>query len=369
MLIPKPRFLGKCAWSYFFASSGIINDLDQVAYHYKMTPLYKVRPVHTSDNSKVNILIDQNHSKWVLKQYHDTMDCSAILFNHSILAYLDSLGFPSPRLRTTRTGQDCLSLHGHNFALFKFVPGSRYNDFFIIPRTKKQYWIQQAGSILARYHLMMADVNPSGQKREGYQAKSTLKRWDEYSWHRDEWNRLMPLATQLRNGIRLMTDEKAQHVSKMLYKLAEEEENREILPIIVIHGDFNPLNLLYGSDGSVQAVLDFDKVCFEERIEEVATSLLEFAGQAGGSIDLKDAHYFLSGYMQTNPLAAHEIKQLPYALQRNRLRLLVWMLRKYLQSGSHSAYVLFRSTLDRLDWLETNGITFLQNFLLQHYGM
>lgn len=366
MLIPRPRYLGKHVWSHLFASSGVINNLVEIADQYGISSFCQVMAIHTGDNSRVNVVTDQDRRKWVLKQYEDVLSEAAILFNNSVMRHLNSAGFPVPHIRMTSSGQDFLSLGGKNFALYEFIPGFRYNDFLVIPRSKRQHYIQQAGNTLARCHKIMAGASPCGHKNEGYQSINTSKRWDEYSWHYDEWNRLISIATHPRNGNKLLTEKRAQIISEMLSNVVEHEKNRQVLPITVIHGDFSPLNLLYSPDGSVQALLDFDKACFEESIDEVATSLLEFAGRTGGSINWKDASVFLTGYLQVNPLTSNEIMQLPYVLRRNKLKLLVWMLRKYAQNKSNSARILSVSTLDCLDWLDGNGEEHLQDFLRLH---
>ena len=359
MLIPKPVHLGRLAWSRFRSPVEVISGLNEITQCYGLHRQWKYIPKRTGDNSRVVILADKKNL-WLLKQYRDEIEPSAIRFTHSVLSHLESSGFPSPRLKKTIDGQDFLNHNDHHYALFDHIPGFRYIDY-LISRSLMGQFINQAAATLACYHRIITDVLPDGSKHEGYQTYHTKRRWDDYSWHRDEWVRLCRTDIKGRNGTKLVSKDNASRIENLFNVLVDDERDNPLLPVTVIHGDYGPYNLLFESNGKLQAVLDFDKSRFEERMEEVATSLLRFAGKVNGGIDQESAKRFLSAYHKVFTLSHDEIAQLEYVLRRNRLRLLVWTLRRYTMTANESAYKLFCATMSWFDWLETEGRTILRN--------
>jgi Ser/Thr protein kinase RdoA (MazF antagonist) len=352
MLIPTPKFIGKRIWTQLHTLGDFLPELKHIACLYRLDKQWKYKPVRTGSNSKA-VTITSKQGKWILKQYPARMQLPAVQFTHSVVTHLNETGFPSPRLKFAMDGHDYVYLDGHYYALFEFVPGYRYIDYYSIPRSRRHHYIEQAGATLANYHLVMRGFCPSGKRSEGYRSLATKKRWDEYSWHCDEWNRLIPLFLQQRNSSKLISESAACEIGKMLVDLAEQEKSKLLLSVNITHNDYGPYNLIFGPDATIKSVLDFDKVRIEERIEDVASSLIYFVGRINGGLDLDGGLALLNAYQSVYPLNEGELRQLPYILQRNRLRLLVWMLKRYMAASSGYARKLFLNTIAWLDWFES----------------
>lgn len=103
------------------------------------------------------------------------------------------------------------------------------------------------------------------------------------------------------------------------------------LPTGIIHNDFHPNNGLY-ANGSLVALLDFELVCNERFVIDLANSMMRHIANVGinrPDADLRTAtETFLRAYEQERPLSADERKVIPFAmLEREMQRLLrrLWM--------------------------------------------
>jgi Ser/Thr protein kinase RdoA (MazF antagonist) len=351
MLIPRPNRLYHRIKARLSSCAGDVPVLDEISRMYGLGRLWRCQLPGAGRNTETVILISER-GKWVLKQYRKGTQLPSVVFIHSVLARTGELDFPAPRLKLTEDGKDLVALDGHYYALLDFLPGYRYSDYYVIPKLLRRHYIERAGTVLARYHLIMTDFLPQGHRAEGYKSLGTKQRWDDYSWYCDEWNKRAALAARQGNGAQLLSPTRAAYIEKRLSELDDREKEQPLLPITVIHGDYGPYNLFFGSDSTFKAVLDFDDVRLEQRVDEVAASLRRFAGLSVGGLDPENARIFLDAYGAVNPLLAEELAQLPCVFQRIRLRGLVKALRRYQDTGNSLARYNVHHAISWLDWLE-----------------
>lgn len=84
-------------------------------------------------------------------------------------------------------------------------------------------------------------------------------------------------------------------------------------PTRVVHGDYRRINLVYGAEGGVHRVLDYN-CCFNEvRLWDVAYSALSFGGKetVGPLTDPARAAAFIAAYDAASPLTPAERELLP----------------------------------------------------------
>ncbi len=103
------------------------------------------------------------------------------------------------------------------------------------------------------------------------------------------------------------------------------------LPAGIIHNDFHPNNGLY-RDGALVAVLDFELVCNERLVIDIANSMMRHIANVAinrSGADLEAAsEIFLQAYAKERPLSVAERKAIPVAmLEREMQRVLrrLWM--------------------------------------------
>jgi Ser/Thr protein kinase RdoA (MazF antagonist) len=165
----------------------------------------------------------------------------------------------------------------------------------------------------------------------------------------------------LGNGEPLFPDTTSKQIEERLVELVHAEYKNPLLPINITHGDYGPWNLLYGPLAVLKAVIDFDDVMLEERIEEVAASLISFSGKSNISINLDDGREFLKSYHNEFPITVEEIRILPWALERYLLKMVMKIARRYKISASTVDHNKLVMMVAWLEWLEEQGHTILNN--------
>jgi Ser/Thr protein kinase RdoA (MazF antagonist) len=95
-------------------------------------------------------------------------------------------------------------------------------------------------------------------------------------------------------------------------------------PTSVVHGDWHPGNVLFGEDGEVALVLDFDAVRADPRVADIAAAVLHFGRYVNSRSDHDESSWpvrvdgdaaceFLRGYIQATsiPLEGTELAAIP----------------------------------------------------------
>jgi|GEM_PF-3135722 len=110
------------------------------------------------------------------------------------------------------------------------------------------------------------------------------------------------------------------HIARSLSELPE--LSRSLAPRQLLHGDFNPQNLVI-SGGRVAGCIDFGDATIGHPAEDVAEALLYFGGvEEGGrwEADRSLARQFLRGYLSEAPLGPEWVERLPLVLAAQSLR-------------------------------------------------
>jgi len=343
-------------------------EISQVLAAYELGQLKGYRQPAIGPSRSRNLMLDLGNGWKVLKRYKSTMSFEGITYEHSVLMHLADSGFPSPRLILDKTGETCLALAGKYYALFDFVPGFKYTDYYVSAKARA-FFLAQAGQTLARYHQIMEGFVPAGKKLDGF-APDGQRRWLAKSWYLD---RLAEYAALFRKGDSGSALE--QFFAANLDRLARSygdlekkvEENRGRLPKVVNHGDYGPYNILFDKEG-VAAVLDFECVHLDCRATDVIQALRYFAGRDVGTdhkvaLDYAGARVFLQAYASIYPLSVGEIELIPDISRLALLRKLVNYFRDYFASGNllklHSA----RRAAAWVDWMSGHGDSLIEVLL------
>lgn len=214
-----------------------------------------------------------------------------IRFAQSLQRTLGRAGFPIAALLALRGGDETLLIHeGHAYELFRFIEGTRFD--------RSDRSCMQAGEVAALLHRHLA----------GHAAEDL----EPASFHRSP---TVIAALRAAAASVAAADPAADAagldatIAALSYDYAEASAKVEAagfaeLPVLTLHGDFHPGNLLYSGD-RVAAVLDFDSARHEPRIVEVANGMLQFAqlGRRGvpplewpAKLDRVRLAAFLAGY-------------------------------------------------------------------------
>ncbi|GIT63065.1 MAG: hypothetical protein Ct9H300mP21_06110 [Pseudomonadota bacterium] len=104
-------------------------------------------------------------------------------------------------------------------------------------------------------------------------------------------------------------------------------ENSKDLPRGIIHGDLSPVNVI-GRKGQVLALLDFEEICMESFVLDIAMTFVHFGWKDGLPVsELWDA--LLDGYQSVRHLTDAERAALPHLHRYSVLALAAWRYSEY----------------------------------------
>lgn len=295
------------------------------------------------------------------------MSLEGITYEHSVLKYLANHNFPSPRLIPNREGETCLEVDGRHYALFDFIPGFRYEDYFF-PAEKIKFFLTEAGKTLAHYHQIVDGLVPAGRKLDGF-TPDGRRRWRDQDWHLDIF-----VASEDSFKARGTRSELSQFFLDNLARLKQSyidlnqalAQSFSLLPKLVIHGDYGPYNVLFNK-GALVAVLDFECVHLDLRAIEVITSLVRFAGP-DAKLDYDKARMFFKAYISQCPLLPYEIGLMPDLFRLEKLRVLACLLEEYFKLADSLMLRYARQLIAWIDWMAENGTDLVHVLLKECTG-
>jgi len=354
ILLPRPRKVYNIVNARWRRSRTDQSEVRRVLAAYDLGQLKGYRQPAIGPSRSRNLILDIGNGQKVLKQYKPSMRLEGITYEHSVLKHLAVNSFPSPRLVPNREGKTCLEMEGKYYALFDFIPGFSYADYFISVG-KKNFFLAEAGKTLARYHQIVDGFVPAGRKLDGL-TPDGQKWWQDQDWYLARFTEYETLfktkdeKSNLDQFILLNIDRLKRCYTDLNQAL---KENLDSLLKMVIHGDYGPYNLSFDMEGLV-AVLDFECVHLDLRAAEIVASLCRFAGREVG-LEYDKARIFFKAYSSFCPLTASEIELMPDIFRLRRLRGLVYRFRDYFDWGNPLKLRYARQAIAWIDWMEKNG--------------
>jgi Ser/Thr protein kinase RdoA (MazF antagonist) len=363
MLIPRPGKLYHLIAVKTTPSRIDEAELRQVLRAYDLGELKGYSQPAIGATRSQNLILETTQGKKAFKQYKRTLSLEGIIYEHSVLRHLALAEFPGPRLVSNRNDETYTELDGNYYVVTDFIAGSKYIDFYVSKRKKKQH-IQQAAQTLARYHQLIADFVPDGKKTDGFMPDGQ-KRWHDSEWYLAEFDRCGsllkangPVETELEyfflNNITKFKQELVNTSRKF-------EENDRFMPKLVIHGDYGPYNLLFDRN-QLTAVLDFECVHLDWRADEVISAIYRFAGTKRG-IDYELGRIFLSAYQSICPLTPDEIALMPDIFRFSRLRNATMALSEYFELASPARLSGAWHMIWWLEWMGQNATGLMEAML------
>lgn len=128
-----------------------------------------------------SLIVSTCEGKKVFKRYVSSTALPTIVHEHSILKHLALVGFSSPRLVVTRSGETIVNKGGSQYALFDFIEGGfHYHNYLLLPAQAREF-IAVAGQTLAALHCRLQDFVPEGQNPNGFRSR-TEDWWRDLEW-------------------------------------------------------------------------------------------------------------------------------------------------------------------------------------------
>ncbi|MEF3307016.1 phosphotransferase enzyme family protein [Paenibacillus sp. GYB003] len=188
-------------------------------------------------------------------------------YEEQYLLHMGRKGIPVPVPLPGANGARRSGAEGMTFQLLPYRGGEAYAPL----RTEQ---LEAAGSFLGRLHRAAADFRPTARKR--------LPRFDDPAAIAEALKRI------LRDGMDMSASER--HTIEWMLDYAEGLKRRLPdeaycgLPQTIVHGDFHPANVAFRG-GAVSALYDFDWICEQPRLRDVADLVVYFAALRAEPLD------------------------------------------------------------------------------------
>lgn len=355
--IPKPSRLLQLWTGRQQVSSATLREVEQVLASYDLGHWQLIRPL-LGGRSSDNFRLETDRGSKVLKKYRWSM--LSVMQEHSILRYLDGTDFPFPRLTPNREGETCTKLNDEHYAIYEFIDGFRYDEYYMPARLKHRF-IAQAAETLAQLHQLMEGFVPGGQTVDGF-APNGERLLRDTAWHLDTLDRFVRGINQSSpNSLEALVQ---RNLDKLCRDLEDSGHWHEQIhprwPKLVIHNDYVAKNIVFDSNG-LAGVLDFRGAVLDLRAADIARAFQSFARQGQYGLDACKARTFLEAYQTHTPLVDDEVALIPKLLRWRLLRFAI----RHLQSRSSSTRqrTSFYDRWAQACWLEKNENRFLDTLL------
>jgi Ser/Thr protein kinase RdoA (MazF antagonist) len=292
--------------------------------------------------------VESSTGRWFLKQYVDPRTAAAgtVRAQHRATVRLHRLGLPVPPPVHSPGGGTLLQLDGCCYALYPWVDGQHRHGTELSHRQ-----CAALGALLARVHRELNRMKPAVPQPR------TLPSADPEATDR----LIRDLLTRARRPGRDQEEPEfdrlaAEHLSRRRELLAAHAHRRPTEGRTPrtgwVHGDFHPLNLLYGGEAGEgpAAILDWDRLALKPQAEEaVRAATLFFHDLRTGILDLSRLRRFSRAYREAAGTPAEEAAAAVHRVWWERLNDF-WILEWHYRHGDRRADPLFPAAAAQILW-------------------
>ncbi len=280
------------------------DELRRVIPHWDIGEVSSIQELRRGSSKAPKVVIESASGAFLLKRLaHARTKPDRIAFQHRLHLALQATGFPIPELIGLKQhAGTLLELEGFSYELCRYIEGRRFDG--------QPHDARSSGSRLAGFHDLALRHLHDAPPGAGFHERPDVAR----------------AAKELHQTRPELSESSCTELARLLESsCTASQQNWDDLPCTVVHGDWHPGNLLFGTLG-VCAVLDMETVRAEPRVAELANALLQFTMPISQdvaiaprrtdtpSMELKQA--MLSGYglVAREPLKSAEINVLPHVM-------------------------------------------------------
>jgi homoserine kinase type II len=269
-------------WREFFARRGI--------------ELAELRPLA---GGVINETWLVNDREYVLRHYRRTRDSAELLYELSAIRFLADRGFPTAAVVPADDGALFDRVAGRPAALFRYVPGT-------VGRARESGRGSAdiaAGITVARQvahmHIVSAGAQFPGRRTERGDPMLRLSRWLADEAVDPEFREIA--------GAPEFLDRLRSHYTALAEILGQEPD----LPRGLAHADVAARNIMFNTDGSVAAFLDFDDCLNSYVLYDLCSLVWEWGRDDTGGHDPVRVRRLVDAYDDVRPRTTDERRLLP----------------------------------------------------------
>jgi len=343
---------------------------DILSEHYEIGELVNCEQLHLG-YVNVSYIIETalagKRTRYFLRRYRTGIKKEEIEFEHAVINHLVKKDFGLvARVINTKEGRTFVEQPaGENdkvfYALFDFLPGEDRYTWVNPTCTDKE--LEDAASILARFHHAVSDLSPVGKRYEPPiinllpQIAANVKRRSNKAG-----DTVFDSCLLENLGLILKAIERA-------LCAIDRDECKEIVRQ-VIHCDYHPGNLKF-QDSEITGLFDFDWSKVDARCFDVALAITYFCtawGERDGKLELNKVGTFLNSYQSAlesarsraqgiGPLSETELELLPHMIGASNLYVLNWTVEDFYSSEAdqHEYLIYLQHGIRLIRWLESRA--------------
>lgn len=254
--------------------------------------------------------------KYILRNSKTTEALPRLQRITNLLRYLEAEDFPVATPIRTRDGNHIHINKGGLWTMSEYVEGHCVE----YPHILTDGQLAAAGNLLGDYHSLVKHY-PDIQKRN-------------ISWHVDPQQ-----TTSLLNEVLSVLETKSQYdqidqlvasmIPNKLQRLEDLQETNAMIATqskLQTHGDFHGANLIFGPNGDIKALVDWEDSDYFMRVAEVQASICmtckeDITEHFNVPINFRRAKIFLDAYEKVYPLTTQERTLMPAISQLDSIRL------------------------------------------------
>ena len=248
-------------------------ELAAVLSRYNLGAIHSVEKQLKGSRRSPKVVVEADGGRFLLKRRARGHDHPVkVAFSHAVQLYLQSKGFPLPKLIPVADDDDTMVIiEDRLYEMFEYVPGETY--------TRTHSETRDGGRILGHFHRLLMDYDTDWQpSRVGYHDAEMVRT----NLHN------IPETVGKDDSVIGKESELFATVSG-LYEAYESScqrvEDAGFLqwPDRLVHSDWHPGNMLFAK-GHVRAVIDYDSLHKMPPVTDLANGLLQFS-IIGGNTD------------------------------------------------------------------------------------
>lgn len=360
-MIPKPGFVKQTLLTKIRPrnSRWTFSQIESLSNYYELGDWVVVKELGGGNSD--NVLLKTQKGKKVLKKYYWSLPSTE--YEHSIIKRIFDRDpkFPAPRIITNNQGSTITEFAGSYYGIYDVIDGFNYSHYFLPPKTIEKF-VAQAAATLARFHKLMIDFVPEGKKLNCFVPDGTCL-WRNVEWHLEVIDSYLEISDENENY-----DEKVNFLLTIKDELKQGlvetgryyEDSDQILPKLIIHGDFKPDNLLFNFQG-IKAVLDFGDSNLNFKAADIARGLSTFTMFNRKKINKALLQIFVKCYHEQYPLLEVEISAIPDLILWRYYKTIVWSLFNEIKKSSNLRLIAKKNSLDPLQrgWERAQSVKIL----------
>lgn len=322
--IPKPGLFRRKIFKNIYQRKISINaeEISDVLGQYGITSWEFLKTLKGGNSD--NFLLQTAEGKKVLKRY--LWSLPSIIHEHSVHRYLLAKNFSCAPLVFNKMDSSYSEFGRRYYALYDFIEGYCCTDYYIRPKNMQRF-ISLAGIKLAEYHQLMAGFVPQGMKQTGLTTNGFKSRRDD-TWHLTVLDQYLgrykdkSSFNETAVFMRKISDE----LKKIFLESAQDLVTSDPhLTILVIHGDYQPRNVLF-DQGRIAGVLDFGDANLNLSVVDITRGLSTFCRNRNHLFNENCVKAFLGSYQSKQTLSPSELAAIPDFIIRRNLKNIIGLL-------------------------------------------